>query len=287
MLDCGQEENAIQSFVRANEAVRRISGDSVFTWRKIGQLVTKSWCESQLRTLDVDSSSQDLDMSATLQPIFVVGMPRSGSSLLEQCLANHSLVQGLGEIPTLSGRITKVLLEGGSLQDVSFRDLKSVYMQELNFLLRKQSIFVDKQLFNMFYVGLLSRLFPKARFIGIERSSEAITWSTYRMFFSDSGMSYACSIKEIKHLLMLKRILFSHWSRLLPDRFMRVEYEALTKNPEARLRELFKFLELSWEDGVTRPEESRRPVLTASSLQVTNPISPSSPLSSVVINFVT
>jgi len=206
---------------------------------------------------------------ATTAPIFVVGMPRSGSTLIEQILGSHPDVVSLGETAALPR-----LLEGGLPTDrAEARALARRYLDQMREAgWRGAGRFVDKTLENYLHVGAIAQMFPGAVILHAVRDPVDTCLSCYRQLFA-TGAETLYDLAEIGAEYVTYRRLMEHWRAVLPGRVVDVEHEALIADPKARIRWLVtEAVGLAWNDACLRFHEAKGPVRTASSGQVRQPI---------------
>ncbi|MCF8480702.1 MAG: sulfotransferase [Rhodospirillum sp.] len=217
------------------------------------------------------------DYDATLQdgprPIFIVGMPRSGSTLTEQILASHSQVTGIGEVTYLSTAIHSALLRAvqrrrGILTQDSVDLVRRLYRAQVAEMGVDTPVMVDKMLWNYRYVGVILAAFPEAKIIVMNRDPMAIGWSIWKLFFAESGPEYAYDLTEIGQTYRLYEDLMDFWRARFPGRLHDLFYESLTEHQEAETRTLLAYCDLPWEDACLRFHETKRSVYTASKVQV-------------------
>ena len=211
----------------------------------------------------------------TAAPIFIVGTPRSGSTLVEQIVASHPKVQGMGECPALEA-VTRgcfpypVTAPSGPNH---FLGLANRYLAAMRALgLKNLPRFVDKTLSNHAGVGVISLMFPRAVIIEVVRDPVETGLANFRQNF-DSGNESSYDLGDIARAWRLTRELMDHWDAVLPGRVIRVGYEALVADPEAQMRWLVcEVCGLDWNPACLRFYESRGTVQTASAVQVRRPI---------------
>jgi hypothetical protein len=215
-------------------------------------------------------------------PVFIVGMPRSGSTLVEQILSSHPQVHGAGELDWVFGlwnsAVAGVSSPSGSLIEcldrLTQRDvevLSAEYLKRLAALSPGVVRIVDKLPMNLLNLGLIAMLFPQSRVIYTRRDSLDTCLSCYLTDLA-AGNEFAFSLSSTGHLYRHCERLMAHWRQVLEIPILEVVYERVVDDVEAESRRMIDFLELSWDPGCLRFYENPRPVATASSAQVRRPI---------------
>ena len=221
---------------------------------------------------------------SSAEPIFILGMPRSGSTLLEQILSSHSIVEGTMELPDvisttkvlyrkLKGSDAKtyypMLLEMTQEESISFgeRYIKNTQVQ------RKQGLpfFIDKMPNNFAHIALIQLILPNAKIIDARRHPLACCFSNFKQHFA-RGQNFSYSLEDMGRYYFDYVKLMAHFDDVLPGRIHRVNYESMVENTEAELEHLLNYCELPFETNCLRFFENDRPVRTASSEQVRRPI---------------
>jgi tetratricopeptide (TPR) repeat protein len=228
--------------------------------------------------LDRESESE----ANTPVPIFILGMPRSGSTLIEQILASHSQVEGAGELP----RITMLTVTLGShrsdglqypevLRELTEDQLaaigKSYVHQTGPHRHEKMPYFTDKMPANFLHVGFIHLILPQARIIDARRAPLDTCIGNYRQLFA-LGKNQSYELQELGEYYLQYRRLMDHWDEVLPGRILKVQYEDVVSDLEGQVRRILDYCQLPWEDACLRFFESDRDVNTASSEQVRQPI---------------
>ncbi len=215
-------------------------------------------------------------------PIFIVGLPRSGSTLLEQILASHSQVEGTSELPYL-GRVATWLNRNRAdginypeavreLQAKTFQLLAGDYLSFAQMHRRSGAPrFIDKNPNNFANIGLLSQILPNAKIIDARRHPLDACLSCYRQLFA-KGQAFTYDLTEIGEYYLQYQRMMDHWQEVLPGQVLTVQYEDVVAEFDSQLRRLLEFCELPWESACLRFYESERPVRTPSSEQVRQPI---------------
>lgn len=221
--------------------------------------------------------------SASVSPIFIVGLPRSGSTLIEQILASHSEVEGtmeLANIPRLAqelggrDRVAATPRYPGVLDEMSAEDfcpLGERYIRETAVYRTGKPFFVDKMPNNFRHLGLIHLILPKAKIIDVRREALACCFSNYKQLFA-SGQQFTYSFDDIARYYRMYVELMGHWNRAIPAQILRVDHEAMVADLEAGVRRILEFCELPFERDCLEFYKNKRSVHSASSEQVRRPI---------------
>jgi tetratricopeptide (TPR) repeat protein len=220
---------------------------------------------------------------ASNEPILIVGLPRSGSTLIEQILASHSQVEGtqeLAEIPRfaleLQGRdpdlgnprYPAILAD---LPREAFVEFATRYLDDTRIYREGRPRFIDKMPNNFRHIGLIHLMFPNAKIIDARREPMACCFGIYKQLFA-RGQEFAYSIADIARYYRTYLELMEHWDRVLPGRVLRVHHEDVVEDLEGGVRRILEHCELPFEPGCLEFHRTQRSVRTASSEQVRQPI---------------
>lgn len=218
------------------------------------------------------------------EPIFVIGMPRSGTTLVERILSSHPDVYSAGELQNFA-RVTKHAAGTGSREiadaetliralRVDPRLLGEAYLQSTRPATGRQPYFVDKMPMNFLYAGYIARALPNARIVALRRHPLDTILSNFRQLFSiDSRYyHYADDLLDCTRYVIRFERLMQHWRKVLPGRILEVRYESLIDAQEAETRRLLAFCGLDWHEACRYFERNTAPVATASAVQVRSPI---------------
>ncbi|HEY6254852.1 MAG TPA: sulfotransferase [Xanthobacteraceae bacterium] len=208
-------------------------------------------------------------------PIFVLGLPRTGTTLVERIIASHSAMTSAGETGAFAAelrRASKAAARGLAAADLGRRYVEAVAAVRVP----PNRRFIDKTLQNYLYCGMIHAALPRAKIILIRRHPLDACWAIYKAHFQ--GMfSFSYDQIELAEYYLAFRRLAQHWKSILPsDAFLEVRYEDIVSNPTAESRRLIEFAGLPWDDQVLRFHESPAPSATASAVQVRRPVYSSS-----------
>jgi tetratricopeptide (TPR) repeat protein len=217
-------------------------------------------------------------------PIFIVGMPRAGSTLVEQILSCHPAIEGMNELPELitlarelreiaesndPGAYADVLasMDAGELQDLGERYLERIRVHRKT----ERPFFIDKMPNNFLHVAMIQLILPNARIIDARRHPMACCFSNFKQHYA-RGQRFSYGLSDLGHFYRIYADLMAHFDAVLPGRIHRVLYERTVDETEAEVRRLLDYCDLPFEPACLRFFESERPVRTASSEQVRQPI---------------
>jgi len=215
--------------------------------------------------------------NTSLTPIFIVGMPRSGTSLVEQIIASHSQAYGAGELTKLRQIIKPIIRASADtgnpdnsaiLRNNIERKINSDYLSYLENLNRPERIITDKMPSNFMFLGLILSAIPTAKIIHLQRSPMAICWSIFKHHFSGEGNGYGYDMDELAEYYLLYHDLMEFWKSRFPGMIYQLDYEELTENQEIETRRLLDYCGLDWEQSCLDFHASKRDVKTASQVQV-------------------
>lgn len=219
------------------------------------------------------------------EPIFIVGMPRTGTTLVERIISAHSQVSTAGELQhfglllkQLSNSQTNKVIDKETVEaavSIDMEELGQAYIDSTRAQTGSHSHFIDKMPLNVLYAGFIAKALPNAKIICLDRNPLDTIVSNYRQLFSVnfSYYNYAYDLQTCSHYYDLFKQLVSTWQQTLGDNFYVVNYEKLVNNPEVEAKKLIDFCNLEWEADCLSIDKNSAPVATASALQVRQPIS--------------
>jgi tetratricopeptide (TPR) repeat protein len=214
-------------------------------------------------------------------PIFIVGLPRSGSTLVEQILASHSQVEGTMELQNILTIVREFDRRSAdwdaypeSVRAASGEQLAGLgrrYLTETAPLRAGRQRFIDKMPNNFSHVGLIHLILPRATVIDVRRHPLDACFSTFKQYFAE-GQSFSYDLDDLGRYYRCYLELMDHWDRVLPGHVLHVSYEDLVREPEANIRRLLAHCGLPFESACLSFHETKRPVRTASAEQVRQPL---------------
>ncbi|MEM9430578.1 MAG: sulfotransferase [Pseudomonadota bacterium] len=206
------------------------------------------------------------------RPIFIVGLPRSGTTLVEQILSAHPDVQGAGELDFVHGFGGALATGRASVGGEALAQFRARYLGALKPRAGRAGTVTDKMPHNFRYLALIAHALPEAGIVHVHRDPGATCWSNYAHDFNGEGLDYTHDPEQIASFHRLYLALMQHWERRLPGRIHHVDYERLTTEQEPVTRSLLSALNLCWDPACLAPEGNARAVGTASATQVRQPV---------------
>ncbi|PHR92713.1 MAG: protein-tyrosine sulfotransferase [Robiginitomaculum sp.] len=222
---------------------------------------------------------------STRAPIFIFGLPRTGTTLVDRIISSHPDVVSAGELNMFAGLIkeatrtsSNMVMDGETLAAAVALEMNTIgrqYIDNTSELARGAKRMTDKMPLNFFYAGLIHRALPNARLIVLRRGAMDSCLSNYRQLFTlqYSYYNYTYDLEDTAQFYSDFDALMTHWRNVLPaNRFMEINYEDIVFDQEVQTRRLLEFCDLSWDEKCMRFHENEAPVSTASSVQVRQPL---------------
>ena len=267
-------EKAFEYYRRGNETKRPLVQHDPVEFKKSADLVMKTFSKEFFEKRE-GWGHQDP------APILIVGLPRSGSTLVEQIVSSHSLIDGTQEL----GDLQQIAVTAGSnrsdgliyplsLLDTPkeiIEDLGKEYIRATQRHRQGGKYFTDKMPNNFSHIGFLHLILPNAKVIDARRHPLDSCFGSYKQLFAE-GQTFSYDLFDLAEYYKTYDDLMKHWQEVVPDKVLRVQYEDNVADQEKQARRIIEFLGLEWEDQMTRFYESDRAVKTASSEQVRQPI---------------
>ena len=213
------------------------------------------------------------NQASTIRPIFIVGMLRSGTSVVEQIISSHHEVYGAGELKNLTQIIIPILREHltndkKKLSNKTFLSIRKQYLESLSRFNTSENVITDKWPLNFRSIGFILSAIPEAKIIHLKRDARATCWSIYKHYFSDTGNGWAYNFDDLAEFYKLYSELMRYWHEMFPGKVYDISYEDLTTNQEDETRKLLEYCELEWDQNCLDFHKNKRAVDTASVLQV-------------------
>ncbi|WP_428407646.1 tetratricopeptide repeat protein [Hyphococcus sp.] len=261
--DIGDYDNAFAHYARGNALRRQFLKYEPGVERALFRRIKEAFADKQM----IERLRADVETQGRQAPVFVVGMPRSGTSLTEQILSCHSKIYGAGELMTLGKAVTAVWREGG-VKPEQVQAIREKYLADMRRRNAAEPYVTDKMNLNYRWIGFILLAMPEAKIIHIKRRSIASCWSIFKYYFTDFGNGYAYDLDDIADYYSGYMDLMRFWNELFPGAIYNFSYESLTENQEEETRRLLDYLGLDLEQACIDFHESHRAVATISSMQV-------------------
>lgn len=230
----------------------------------------------------IDWRSRAVAGATDYAPIFVTGLPRSGTTLVEQIISSHPRVTGAGEVGKATQMAQKLMTAGNGtraatdITDAEIVDLGRQYEAYMQERFPQTDIISDKSIQTYMYIGLMKLALPNARFVVVQRDPRDTLLSMFKNKFPDGTHLYAYDQRDLAATYATFVDIVDFWRSVIPDAFVEVSYEQLVADPEAETRKLIAACGLEWDDACLKPQENTRKVETLSLYQVRQPISKAS-----------
>ena len=216
---------------------------------------------------DIGANDLDFKDKIKIKPIFIVGMPRSGTSLIEQILSTHSKIYGAGELNYFQKIIDKQGLEKPINKLNYFAEIRRYYFDKIS-KISNSNFIIDKLPSNFRWVGFIISAFPEAKIIHIQRNPMAVCWSNYKNFFVDSGLDFNLTQKDVAKYYSMYQDLMDFWNIKFREKIFNITYEKFVQDFEENTKKILNYLNLDWENKLLEYQKTNRPVTTASHQQV-------------------
>jgi len=257
--DLKNYKTAFDHWIKANHAFKKSIGYEFQTDQMVFDAI-KKWG-------DVVNHYQ-FDAPHDKRPIFILGMPRSGTSLIEQILSGHSEVFGAGELNSLGRNIRQLQFFKQGIRKSVLKQISQNYIDDLRYLPTDKSLITDKMTLNFKWIGVIRAIFPEAPIFHLKRHPMAVCFSNFRNFYRDQGVSFSHDLMDIGRFYLAYDALMQHWYQLYGEAITTVDYEKLTGNPKEEIAKLLQVVGLDWQDACLKIEDNKRSVKTVSNTQI-------------------
>lgn len=271
--DLERWDEAFAYYRRAGEAVARVANYDVAAdlelIDKIVQVCHADWLASGANNAPTEGIGRT--------PIFIIGLPRTGTTLTERILSSHSRVESLGEtlfmqmvIRRESGvhsieKMTPAMIEGAATKDI--RLIADGYLNAVQYRLTGKPMFIDKLPHNFLFLGFIAKAYPDARIVHLHRNPMDSCFAMYKQVFT-WAYKFSYRLEDLGRYYVAYERLLQHWREVLGERLINIEYEALVTDPDGQTRCLLDSLGLEFEDACLNFDRNESPSATASSVQV-------------------
>jgi tetratricopeptide (TPR) repeat protein len=272
--DIGDYEKSFKFIQAANKLYEKNSNYNVKNEIQLFQKIKIFFENNKIKSLD--NYGQKL--------IFVLGMPRSGTTLTEQILSSHNDVYGAGELPFLKDIFEKKLIDKDDNFDPNILNLKPEvliemkmdYLKKIEVFKNKKEYLIDKAPLNFKWIGFILAMFPNSKIIHCTRNSMDICWSNYKNSFASKSMGYTYDFDNLANFYKGYDDLTKFWVKKFNNKIFNMSYENLIMNKELETKKMLKFCDLDWDNNCLNFHKNKRPVSTASLAQVRQPLYSSS-----------
>jgi tetratricopeptide (TPR) repeat protein len=271
--DLEQWDESFQYYKMAGDAVASVAEYDVVTdiqiFDKLIETCSADWLSSDMKTASTDDSKKT--------PIFIVGLPRTGTTLTERIVSSHSQVKSVGETQLMqmvlrreSGvesveRLTPAMIDAAAKIDIGV--IGNGYMDAVAYRLGAEPMFIDKLPFNFLYLGFIAKAYPHARIIHLKRNPMDACFAMYKQVFT-WAYQFSYTLDGLGRYYIAYDRLIDHWRETLGNRLIEVEYEALVADQERQTRALLEKLGLDFEEACLNFDQNITASTTASSVQV-------------------
>jgi hypothetical protein len=264
--DIGNYKNAFNYFKNGNDLRRKEIKFSIDNEKKEFLQIKKIFQNSYINKFKQIKNKKDI-------PIFIIGMPRSGTTLVEQIISSHADVFGGDELPYFNNLIkTKFfkneLFSNNLLKKENLNKIRRSYLDSIKKVSSDSKQVTDKLPINFKWVGFIRLIFPNSKIIHCKRNAKDTCISIYKNYFTNTDLNYAYSFEELTKFYKLYDEMMNFWKKYFSDSIIDVQYETLIMNPKIEIPKIIKNCDLTWDTKCMKFYENIRPVKTASDTQV-------------------
>ncbi|MDX2419090.1 MAG: tetratricopeptide repeat protein, partial [Xanthomonadales bacterium] len=272
--DIGDYPQSFKYLKSGNDLRHKEFNDQIESDRDLIQSIIRNFSHEAMSRIQIDPETSN-------KPIFIVGMPRSGSSLVEKIISSHHDVYGAGELDYIFSLGARLFLNESrhfqfgpldSYSKQSFELFGKSYLEQIDLLDHKSSRMTDKMPFNMMMLGLIKVAFPNAKIVHCVRDAKDCCLSIYKQNFTTGNYRFAYDLKTVGQFHKQYQLLMNHWHQAMPGVIYDVSYEALTHNPEFEIRSLLAACDLEWQDDCLNFYKTEGVIKTASAYQARQPM---------------
>jgi len=256
--DIGDVERAAPAFAEANRLIRQDQ-----PWSR------DAWCDRVDATI-ASAPTVALEASQPWTPVFIVGLPRTGTTLIAELMSRHPSLRNRGELPTLDFIARRLAANGCTNDKAALAEAADLYAKHLRQDDAPAAIYVDKNPLNIRHVALAAAMFPNSRVVHCVRDLRDTALSIWMQYFANADYGFAYDLGDIAGFAAGSRRLMEHWRRTVPIEILDVEYETFVENPSAGVQRIFDFLGIGEPDALSQRRESV--ISSASRWQARQPV---------------
>ena len=268
--DLGNHEELFKHLNEGNRIRKKEMSNSIADSEEHNELIKLFFNSNNINNIKLTYRD-----SLPIRPIFIVGMPRSGTSLVEQIISSHHEVYGAGEVNNFHNIIMPIIEkhavnENYNLKNDEFALIRKQYSNSLERFYANEKVITDKWILNFKTIGFILSAFPESKIVHLKRDARATCWSIYKHYFSDEGNRWAYDYQDLARFYKSYVGLMDYWHNLFPGKIYDISYEDLTSDQEKETRNLLKYCDLDWDENCLNFYTNTRAVKTASAVQVRN-----------------
>ena len=268
--DLGNHEELFKHLNEGNRIRKKEMSNSIADSEEHNELIKLFFNSNNINNIKLTCRD-----SLPIRPIFIVGMPRSGTSLVEQIISSHHEVYGAGEVNNFHNIIMPIIEkhavnENYNLKNDEFALIRKQYSNSLERFYANEKVITDKWILNFKTIGFILSAFPESKIVHLKRDARATCWSIYKHYFSDEGNRWAYDYQDLARFYKSYVGLMDYWHNLFPGKIYDISYEDLTSDQEKETRNLLRYCDLDWDENCLNFYTNTRAVKTASAVQVRN-----------------
>ena len=260
--DIGEHNQAFTYLKEGNSIRKKLLDYNITQDEKLFSTLKKASKALHKTKLCINKKTSDIT------PIFILGMPRSGTTLVEQIISSHSQVKAAGELDYVRRLGYNLSIGTTDVTQSNLTAFRQAYLDALAKVSEGRSFVTDKMPHNFQFIGLICAAFPEAKIIHIRRDPRATCWSNFKHYFPAKGLGYSYDLCDLVKYYKLYGDLMRFWHQHLSNLIYDLDYDALTNNQEEETRFLIEHIGLDWDDACLSPENNKRVAKTASQQQV-------------------
>lgn len=259
--DLKDYQNAFENFKKANLIVKKLTKYKINDDQELFNKIKKKFTEKNIITTKHNKN----------KIIFILGMPRSGTSLVEQIISSHNKVFGAGEIVYLNEIIKKKLLPNLENLNDLLNDAQDDYLTKICYKSQNALNITDKSPLNFRYIGFIISMLPNSKIIHCKRNKLDVCWSNYKNQF-EGALYYSNSLKDLGEYYKMYENLMEFWKSKFDNKIFDLNYDDLVNEPEKNIRNLIEFCNLEWDENCMSHHKNKRAIKTVSFNQARKPI---------------